>query len=248
MKITAILIDDERKALSILSHKLKTTCPNIYIIGEAQSAMEGLDLIQQLTPDLVFLDIAMPEMSGFDLLKKIKHPAFEIIFVTAFDAYAMEAIKHCAIGYLVKPVDVEDLVEVVDRAMQNIEQKTALAKNELLLENLLTSASQHKRIAIPSLEGLEFISINSIIYCEGINGYTNINLENQKNILSTKSIGHFNKLLEHQDFYLVHKSYLINLFHLSKYLNEGSVILTNNFRIPVSRNRRSDFLDILKNR
>ena len=177
MKIKALLIDDERKALAILRHKIERKCPNVTIIGETQSPNEGVALIQELKPALVFLDIAMPEMSGFDLLEKIGKPDFEIIFVTAFDTYAIDAIRHCAIGYLVKPVDTNELINVVDKAIQNIEHKTALIKNKLLIENLQVQTIQKKRIAISSTEGLEFVKVNTIIYCEGVKGYTNANQE-----------------------------------------------------------------------
>lgn len=246
IQITAILIDDERKALAILKNKIERLCPNISIIGETKSPTEGLNLIKQLKPQLVFLDIAMPEMSGFDLLKEIKNPDFEIIFATAFDNYAIEAIDHCAIGYLVKPIDNQDLVKTVNKAIQNINDKTALEKNKLLIENLGVLKLQNQKIVIPSQEGLEFVKISDIVCCEGTNGYTTIHLPYKKTILSSNSIGHFNKLLENQNFYLVHKSHLINLDYIEKYLNEGYVILTNNIKIPVSRNRRTDFLESLK--
>ena len=247
MKITAILIDDERKALAILKNKIERKCPNVSIIGETQSPLEGLALIEKLNPQLVFLDIAMPEMSGFDLLEKIENPSFEIIFVTAFDTFAIDAINHCAIGYLVKPVDNQELIVAVNKAILNIEEKTALEKNKLLIENLGVQTFQKKKIVIPTQNGLEFVKIEEIIHCEGVDGYTKIYFEHQKSMLSSNSIGHFNKLLENQDFYLVHKSYLINLNHIEKYLNEGYLILTNNSKVPVSRNRRSDFLKTLRN-
>ena len=247
MKITALLIDDERKALAILKNKIERKCPNVTIIGETQSPVEGLTLIENLKPQLVFLDIAMPEMSGFDLLEKIENPTFEIIFVTAFDTFAIDAINHCAIGYLVKPVDNQELIASVNKAVLNIEDKTALEKNKLLIENLGVQTFQKKKIVIPTQNGLEFVTIEEIIHCEGVDGYTKIYFENRKSMLSSNSIGHFNKLLENQDFYLIHKSHLINLGHIEKYLNEGSVIMTNNYKLPVSRNRRSDFLNSLKN-
>lgn len=244
--LTAILIDDERKALAILKNKIERLCPNISVIGETQNPKEGINLIEDLKPQLVFLDVAMPEMSGFDLLSEIKNPSFEIIFVTAFDNYAIEAINHCAIGYLVKPVDNKDLITTVNKAIQNIEDKSALEKNKLLIENLGVQTFQYKKIVIPSQEGLEFVKISDIICCEGTNGYTTIHFLNRKSILSSNSIGHFNKILENQNFYLVHKSHLVNLDHIEKYLNEGYIILKNNLKIPVSRNRRSDFLNSLK--
>ncbi|WP_372744404.1 LytR/AlgR family response regulator transcription factor [Lutibacter sp.] len=244
--LTAILIDDERKALAILKNKIERLCPNISIIGEAQKPKEGLELIENLKPQLVFLDVAMPEMSGFDLLCEIDNPDFEIIFVTAFDNYAIEAIKHCAIGYLVKPVDNQDLILTVNKAIQNVEEKSALEKNKLLIENLGVQTFQNKKIVIPSQEGLEFVKISEIVHCEGVNGYTNIHFRSRKPILSSNSIGHFQKLLENQSFYLVHKSHLINLDYIDKYLNEGYVILSNDQKVPVSRNRRGEFLDMFK--
>lgn len=247
MKVTALLIDDEHKALAILKNKIERMCPNVEIIGETQSPEEGLQLIKTLKPQLLFLDVAMPEMSGFDVLKSIENPLFEIIFVTAFDHHAVEAINHCAIGYLVKPVDNQDLIVAVNKALQNIEDKTALEKNKLLIENLGVQKFQKKKIVIPTQEGLEFVKIKDIIHCEGEDGYTKIHFENKKSMLSSNSIGHFNKILENQEFYLVHKSHLINLNHIEKYLNEGYVILTKSSKVPVSRSRRSEFLSKLKN-
>jgi two-component system LytT family response regulator len=246
MTIKTILIDDERKAIAILKNKLERLCPNVEIIAQTQNPKEGITLIKDLKPDLVFLDIAMPELSGFDVLKQFENPNFEIIFATAFDNYAIEAIKHCAIGYLVKPVDNKDLVAAVSNAEKNIEEKTALLKNKQLIENLGVQTFQQKKIIIPSIEGLEFIKIEDIIHCEGEAGYTKIHLKNGKPLLSSNSIGHFNKMLENKGFYLVHKSHLINLSYIEKYLNEGYVVLTGNAKIPVSRNRRQEFLEQLK--
>lgn len=246
MTVNAILIDDERKALAILKDKITRLCPNVKVVAETQSPKEGVALIKTLKPQLVFLDVAMPEMSGFDLLTEIPNPDFEIIFATAFDNYAIEAIKHCAIGYLVKPVDNSDLIETVEKAINNIQEKSALQKNRLLIENLGIQTFQNKKIVVPTQEGLEFIQISDIIHFQGDNGYTYIHFSNRKPILSSHNIGYFNKLLENQSFYLIHKSHLINLSHIEKYLNEGYVVLTGSFKLPVSRNRRQDFLNSLK--
>ena len=247
MTIKTILIDDERKALAILINKLERLCPNVKIIAQTQNPKEGIQLIKNLKPDLVFLDVAMPEISGFDVLKQFKNPEFEIIFATAFDDYAIQAIKHCAIGYLVKPIDNKDLVNAVDNAYQNLQDKSALQKNKQLIENLGVQSFQQKKIIIPCVEGLEFIKIEDILNCQGETGYTKIYLKNGKSMLSSSSIGHFSRLLESSNFYLVHKSHLINLVYIEKYLNEGYVILQGNIQIPVSRNRRQAFLEQLKN-
>ncbi len=243
--IKAIIIDDEPKAIAILKNKIERYCPEIELVAETQDPKRAKDLIKLHEADLIFLDVAMPEMSGFDLLKTFENPNFEIIFATAFDNYAIEAIKHCAIGYLVKPIDNEDLVEAVKNAKENISEKTALEKNKILIENLGVKTFQDKKIIIPTLEGLEFINISEIVHCEGVDGYTKLYFKNRKPMLSSNSIGHFNKMLVNQEFYLVHKSHLINLNYIDKYLNEGYVILGEH-NIPVSRNRRSDFLEMLK--
>lgn len=246
MKYNAILIDDEHKSLAILQSKLTRLCPAIEVVAATQDPKEGIALISELQPQLVFLDIAMPEMSGFDVLSQIPSPNFELIFVTAFDNYAIKAINHCAIGYLVKPVDNEDLIAAVSKATANIEEKSALQKNKLLIENLGIQSFQKKKIVIPAQEGLVFAKIEDIIHCEGTEGYTKIYFTDQKPILSSYSIGHFNKLLPQDDFYLIHKSHLINLHHIEKYLNEGYVVLRDNHKLPVSRSKRNDFLNMLK--
>lgn len=247
MKVKSIIIDDERKALEILKNKLERLCPNVSIIGESQSPEDGLELIKKLNPDLVFLDIAMPGMSGFDLLSHIDNPDFEIIFATAFDNYAIEAIKHCAIGYLVKPVDNKDLIKAVDKAINNIEEKTALEKNRLLINNLNVKTFLDRKMVIPSNEGLEFVKISEIVYFEGENGYTRIHFKNRKSFLSSHSIGYFAKLLINQPFYLIHKSYLVNVTYIEKYLNEGYIILEDHSKLPVSRSKRQDFFTYIKN-
>jgi len=246
MKIKTIIVDDERKALAILRTKLERYCPQIDIVAETQQPHEALKLIDSLQPDLVFLDIAMPKMNGFDLLKAIENPTFEIIFVTAFDKYAIEAIRHCAIGYIVKPADKDELIGAVHKALVNIESKNALKKNKQLIANLGVQTFQKKKIVVPTQEGLEFITIADIIRCEGTDGYTTIYLKGGQQHLSSQSIGHFVKMMTTPNFYQVHKSHLINLDYLDRYLNEGYVILSENHNVPVSRTRRAAFLDKIK--
>ncbi|KAA5533700.1 response regulator transcription factor [Taibaiella lutea] len=244
MAITALLIDDEPKSSAILTSKLERFCPQIKIIGTEQNPVLAIELILELKPQLVFLDIAMPQMNGFEVLAKIPEPHFEIIFITAFDNYAIDAIKHCAIGYIVKPVDNEELIVAVNNAMKNIEAKSALQKNQLLVENL--NQTHKKKIVVPTQSGMEFIRIEDILYCEGIKGYTKINLVNKASLLSSQSIGNFNKMLERHEFYLIHKSFLVNLNAVESYLNEGYLILINKEKIPVSRNRKTELLSVLK--
>jgi len=246
MKITGLIIDDERKSIAILKSKIERFCPEIELIGSTESPEEGIKLIEQLKPQIVFLDIAMPIMSGFDLLSQIEQPSFEIIFVTAFDSYAIDAIRYCAIGYLVKPVDNDNLVIAVKNACLNIEKSTALEKNKQLVSNMKIASFAQKNIAIPIRDGFDFIKLEDIIHCEGTEGYTQIYCKNGKSILSSYNIGYYNKLLANHTFYLIHKSHLVNLNYISGYLNEGYVKLNNGKQLPVSRNRRSDFVNFFK--
>lgn len=246
IKARAYLIDDEHKALEILRSKLERYCPQLDIIGASQSPEKAIDEIEQLKPDLIFLDISMPEMTGFDLLKAIPNPTFEVIFVTAYDEFAIEAIRHCAIGYIVKPADKDDLIEAVHNAVENINRKESLERNKQLIENLGVQTFQKKKIVIPTQKGLEFIPIPNIIRCEGVDGYTTIYLKGGKKMLSSNSIGHFVKMLDNSLFYQVHKSHIINLDHIISYLNEGYIQLSEKHTVPVARSKRSDFLETLR--
>lgn len=244
-KIKTILIDDERKSLVILRTKLEKHCPNVEIIAECQDPSQSIELISTLNPDLIFLDIAMPEMSGFDVLSKFENPDFEIIFATAFDQYAIEAIKQCAIGYLVKPVDNIDLIEAVNKASISIENKTSLKRNQLLVENFGMLKSSKKKLVIATPKGLEFVKIENIIHCDGKDGYTTLHFNNRDRVLSSQRIGHFTSILESQFFFQVHKSHLINLNEIETYHNEGFAIMSNGNKIPVSRYRKTEFLNSL---
>jgi two-component system LytT family response regulator len=244
MKIKTIIVDDERKSIETLKHSLVKLCPDIEIIGETQDPLEAISLIETLKPELVFLDLAMPEISGFDVLSRIKNPDFEVIFATAFDDYAIKAISYCAIGYLVKPISDEELIEAVYRAKVSINQKEALKKNIQLIENIGVRTFQEKKIIVPTPEGLEFIKTSDIIYCEGIEGYTKLHFTDKKpDMLSSKSIGYYHKMLQEQSFFLSHKSYMINLCHIEKYKKEGYVLLSEGHTVPISRNKRNDFLN-----
>lgn len=242
MNITAFIIDDERKAISILKNKLERAAPEISITGEFQDSGKALEALEINIPDLVFLDISMPRMNGFEFLKQISSPAFELIFVTAYGDYAIEAIRHCAIGYLIKPLKEDDLRKAIENAKKNIEQKTALAKNLQLVENLSIEMSRHKKIAIPSFKGLDFIEIQNIIRCEGSHGYTVLYLKTGEQLVSSYSIGFFYKMLENLNFFLAHKSHLINIEYIHKYDRNGTLELENNHIVPLARNRREVFL------
>ena len=243
-KIRAILIDDEKKALEGLELKINRFFTNIEIVALCSIPEKAIETINLKKPDLVFIDIEMPILSGFDVLSKIDNPTFEVIFVTAYNNYAIEAIKTCAIGYVLKPIDNDELILAVNNAIKNINQKTAFDKNLQLLSHLGNNSKQSS-IAIPSQKGISFIKKEKIIRFEGVDGYTRIFTIDEKPFLSSYSIGKFHKLLG-DDFFLCHKSHLINLSYVQSLLKEGTIEMIDNSTIACARTKRNELFERMK--
>ena len=244
-KIKAILIDDEAKALEGLQIKVNNFFKEIEIVALCNNPKTAIEKINNLKPDLVFIDIEMPVLSGFDVLAKIDNPTFEVIFVTAYNNYAIEAIKNSAIGYVVKPIDNDELKQAVNAAIKNINQKTAFEKNIELLNSLGHKTTNS--IAIPSQKGLSFMKIKDIVRFEGIDGYTKIYCNSGKTLLSSYNIGKFYKMLDDTSFFLCHKSHLINLNHVNSILKEGSIELLNNNTVPLAKSKKAELLIRMNN-
>lgn len=245
-KITAILIDDESKALEGLQIKVTKYFPAIEIVALCSDPIKAVETLNLLQPDLVFIDIEMPVLSGFDVLAQIETPSFEIIFVTAYNNYAIDAIKTCAIGYIVKPIDVDELKLAINNAIKNINQKTAFEKNLQLLSHLGNKAEK-KRLAIPSNKGLTFIKTETIIRFEGVDGYTKIFSIDKKPFLSSYSIGKFHKLLSDSSFYLCHKSHLINLHYVKSLSKEGYIEMLDNGTVICARTKKAALIKKMQN-
>lgn len=244
--IKAILVDDEPKAVSVLKSTLNELFPEIQISAMVHSAAEAYEKIIDEKPDLLFLDIAMPNDSGFDLLRRLPNLNFEIIFVTGFDEYALEAVKFCAIGYVMKPIQDRDFMIAVRNALKRISEKQENQRNKQLLKNIMNPGNLQNRIGIPTVTGIEFMPTDEIIRCEGLGGCTKVVLKERKNIISSYNLGVFKKLLEEYGFYTVHKSHLINTLHLKSYDREGVITMTNDDSIPVSRRKRNEFIERIK--
>ena len=243
--IRVVLVDDEEYPRLLLKELLEESFPEIEIIGDADNADDAYEMIENEEPDLVFLDIAMPEKTGFDLLQMFDHPDFEVIFVTGYDQYALDAFNHFAIGYLLKPIDSSMLTEVVLNAKKRIESKKSNANIQELLQHLSSSTRKTNRIGIPTMEGLEFVEMNEIIRCEGDQKYTKVYLTNRTNILSSYNIGEFRRILEHHNFFQCHKSHLVNLNHVRKYNKEGTLHMWDDSSVPVSKRKKIEFLNQL---
>ncbi len=240
-KIKAILIDDEEKALEGLQLKVNRFFPEIEIIATCNNPENAINTINEKQPDLVFMDIEMPVYSGFDVLSKVTFPDFETIFVTAYNNYAIEAIKHSAIGYIVKPIDNDELKLAIQNAIKNISKKDAFQNNRKLLERLGVNTKKTS-IAIPTNRGLTFIKTKDIVRFEGVDGYTKIVCSKQEPILSSYNIGKFVKILENSHYFLPHKSHFINLHFVESILKEGSILLKDGSHVPLSKTKRSDLI------
>jgi two-component system LytT family response regulator len=245
-KLKAILVDDEKSSLQNLQQKLEEFCPDVQIIAMAESPEEAIRQIRQLKPDVIFLDIEMPRMSGIRLLDEVKDYNGEIIFTTAYNHYAVEAIRISAFDYLVKPVSITDLQQAVSRLVKHKESETR-ERLDILKQSLSDSRSQDDKIAVPTADGLDFIQIRSIIHIESSSNYSRIFLADGKSLLVTKLLKDFEDLLLPYQFYRIHHSHLINLKYIQKYIRGegGQVMMQNGDVIDVSRRKKDEFLRLI---
>jgi two-component system LytT family response regulator len=246
--IKTILVDDEARAHTSLAKLLSVHCPEIQIAGTCSDADEAIEMIRQLQPELVFLDISMPGKDGFELLQALPDIQFEIIFVTAYNQYMLQAFQFSAVDYILKPVDYRLLMAAVGRAIQRINQKSGLQHIETLLHNLHLKDSRKRKLCIPSLKGFQVVESNAIIYCEAKSNYTAIHLINNVVILASKPLLEYEELLRDAAFIRVHKSFLVNLDQIKEYIKGegGSLILSNGNEVEVSRRRKEELLQRMK--
>jgi two-component system LytT family response regulator len=244
MNLNAIIVEDEAKSREILSNYLSKYCPNVSIEGEAANIDEALELIRNTDLDLVFLDVEMPFGNAFDLLEKVGSVDFEIIFVTAYDHYAIEALNAHASYYLMKPISIEELIKAVDYV-------TALKEKEDALHNQVLVSKSKKvngKITIPLQNGFEVLEMANILYCKADDNYTEIYLNNNTKKLVSKTLKHIEEQLKDANFARVHKSYLVNVNEVVKYNKGkgGSVTLSNGKEIIISASRKSEILSYFK--
>jgi two-component system, LytTR family, response regulator len=247
--INAILIDDELLLLSGLQILLKQLCPQINVLATCTSVDEAKNKIMLLKPQLLFLDINMPGKTGFDLLNEIDTENIEIIFITAHNSYALQAFKYSAIGYILKPVDDDELVDAVLKAVKKIEDSQWKNGLDSFMHNIkVTTKPQEMKLCLPSVTGFQVIEIKDIIVCIAEGAYTNFILTENKKIMASRPLLDYEQLLEDNSFIRVHKSNLINVNHVKQYLRGegGSVILSNGMEIEVSRRKKEHFIEMMK--
>jgi two-component system LytT family response regulator len=244
MKLNAILVEDEEKSREILRNYLTKYCPNISILGEAANVEEAVVLVRNNNLDVVFLDVEMPYGNAFDFLDKVGDINFETIFVTAYNHYAIDALNAHASYYLMKPISIDELIKAVDYVTEIRMKEDALQNQVLVPKTNLVNG----KITIPLLDGFEVIETADIMYCKADDNYTEIYLNNNKKKLVSKTLKYVEDSLKDSNFARVHKSYLVNVNEIVKYVQGkgGSVVLSNGKEIMVSASKKSDLLSYFK--
>jgi two-component system LytT family response regulator len=245
--IKAIIVDDEPYCCDVLEILLQRHCPQVQVIGICHSGQSALEAIRTLEPQLVFLDIEMPQMNGFELLEKLPDVNFELIFTTSYDQYAIKAIRFSALDYLLKPIDREELQQALQKVHQRIHHPLP-QQLEILLQKIQQPSSTVQRIALPTMEGLQLVPIDSIISCASSSNYTLFFLKDKEKITVSRTLKETEEMLEEHAFLRVHHSYLVNLNEIHKYVKGegGYLVMSDNSTIDVSRSRKEFLLQRLQ--
>jgi two-component system, LytTR family, response regulator len=242
-----VIIDDEPHCVGYLQVLLQQHCPNAQVVATAGNGQEGLAVVGQYAPELVFLDIEMPVMNGFRMLEELGEIPFQIIFTTAYDRYALRAFKFSALDYLLKPIDPQELKNAVNRSQKALpiqQEQLSVLKNHLHQQN----AAFSNKIAIPSLEGFSFLNLNDIVTCEAESNYTKFHLADGRSHLISRTLGDVEDTLKEKGFFRIHKQYLINLHHIVRYVkgDGGYVVMSNEQTVSIARSRREEFVNLFE--
>lgn len=248
-EITAVIIDDERSNREFISVILADFCPEVEVIGQADGVASGLELLGKTDPDILFLDIKMPDGDGFQLLEKLENPRFQLVFITAYDKYAIRSFKYSAVDYLLKPIDPEDMIRAVLRAKERLERGGDDLNMKLLIENLRLQNTGHRKIIVPDQNGFVVIRQDEVIRVEADGNYSTIKLSNANDVVASKPIKYFEELLDSNHFVRIHNSHLVNLSHIVRYVRGrgGIAITSDGAELEVSRRKKDDFLRALGN-
>lgn len=242
--IQAIIVDNEPNNIETLQLLIEEHCPSVSIVGTAATVAEAQKLILHLHPDIVFLDVELDGETGFDLLDLFSSPSFQVIFQTAHEKYALQAIKSSCLEYITKPIHSSDLIQAMNKYERYHKMEASQKRFEILLENIGNGNQALSKIAIPNADGYVFLNVSDIIYCQSDNNYTILYNSKGERIVSTKSLKEFEELLNPELFFRCHKSWLINLNHIQKYSrSDGSrVMMTNGNWIDIAVRKREEFL------
>ena len=247
MSLKAIIVEDEKHSRETLRNLLEEFCAGVKVIGMAGSVKEAVATISSLSPDVVFLDIELQTGTGFDVLNQLPNLNFEVIFTTAFEQYAIKAVKFSSLDYLLKPIDLEELQNAIEKAKKIKDQAVYKKQLETLMLNLKQQQPKLNKICLGTADGFEFINVNSILYCKAEGSYTAFILNDNSKLLVSKHLKEYEGLLLEQDFMRVHNSFLINLKEVKKFIKSdgGYIIMSNNDTVSISRSKKEDFIQVM---
>ena len=239
--IRAMIIDDELDCVGVIQKLLAAYCPEVELVGYTSDSIEAVNLILKQRPDLLFLDIEMPVMNGFQILEEVGSMGFHIVFTTAYDRYAVKAFKYSALDYLLKPIDPKDLVTAVKKAAQR--QEVDKLQLELLRRQLYAPRTPtNEKLALPYQHGYLFVTVEDIIYAESDDCYARLFMNTGEQFLITKTLRDIEETLDNQVFFRIHRQYLVNISKVKRYQKvDSTVIMSNAKELPVARNRKEDF-------
>lgn len=244
--IKTIIIEDEQQSAEVLTLMLKDFSDVIEITDTCNTPAKGIESIRKNSPKLVFLDIEMPKMNGFDMLKKLGVVDFYIIFTTAYNKYAINAIKISALDYLLKPIDKDELGRAIHKCQQEIEQKNISYKIDILMKNISQHNALEKTLTLTSLDGVRFIKMKDIIRLEAKGRYTKFYLLNKETIVTSRTLGDFEETLLANGFFRIHETHIVNLHFIDRFHKGNNyVLLTDNTELPIARRRKEDFMKLI---
>ncbi len=246
--LSAIIVEDEPNMRALVRQKISESPFDVNIIGEAGDVPVAEKMIREMDPDLVFLDIQIKQFTGFDLLERLPDLRSGVIFITAYDSFALKAIKVSAIDYILKPIRKSELEGAIGKAFDQFRNKEPDTRTDVLMKYLKNPKSQVNRIGIPTPDGYEFLKIENIVRCESDRNYTQVIKHDGKVLVSSYTLKEFDNLLTEMGFFRIHKSHLINLNHIVRFSKkDGNVVVTtDNATVPVSRNKKDEFLNVIK--
>lgn len=246
--LRTIIVDDEPNARQVIRNILELYCNQVEIVGEAENVKTGVTLIKDLNPDLVFLDINMPDGTGFDLLNKVKSLNFRFIIVTAYEQYAIQAIRKSAIDYIMKPINANELIEAVEKAaLSDYRLENESVKLENYLHNLQKDLDEH-RIVLNTINSIYVVKVREIVRCMADKNYTEVYLVNGKQLILSKTLKDFEEMLSEYGFFRTHQSHMVNVRFIESYEKGlgGTVIMTDGSKVPVSSRRKETFLKLME--
>lgn len=247
-KYTAIIVEDEQDSRETLRHYVSKYCPDIKLVGECENIEQAQKTIDSQQPEIVFLDIEMPFGNAFDLLERLGNVDFEIIFITAFSQYAVRAFNLSAVHYLLKPVDIDELISAVEKATKRISESDQLNHSKILLDNLSALNTQQKKLVLPLMDGFEVVRLGEILFCEAQDNFTYVHFQNGKKMLICRKLKFYDEALSDHGFCRVHRSFLINMEYVKRYIKGkgGTVIMENGMEVQVANARKQTFLERFK--